>query len=64
MKKAKSLAGEKNGGSLPPEGVDVPKATWMADGTPWPGTWLNPTDDHKKGDHAGILQVITLLNDQ
>ncbi|KAG5249747.1 cellulose synthase protein [Salix suchowensis] len=59
MKKAKSLAREKNGGDLPPEGVDVPKATWMADGTPWPGTWLNPTDDHKKGDHAGILQVMS-----
>ncbi|KAJ6703089.1 CELLULOSE SYNTHASE-LIKE PROTEIN D1 [Salix viminalis] len=59
MKKAKSLAREKNGGDLPPEGVDVPKATWMADGTPWPGTWLDPTDDHKKGDHAGILQVMS-----
>jgi hypothetical protein len=64
LKKAKSLAREKNGGVLPTEGVgDVPKATWMADGTQWPGTWLDQTADHKKGDHAGILQVITLLND-
>lgn len=37
----------------------VPKATWMADGTHWPGTWLEPTADHKKGDHAGILQVMS-----
>ncbi|XP_061970199.1 cellulose synthase-like protein D1 [Populus nigra] len=60
LKKAKSLAREKNGGVLPSEGVgDVPKATWMADGTQWPGTWLDQTADHKKGDHAGILQVMT-----
>ncbi|KAJ6713085.1 X-BOX TRANSCRIPTION FACTOR-RELATED [Salix purpurea] len=60
LKKAKSLAREKKGGVLPSEGaVDVPKATWMADGTQWPGTWLDQTTDHKKGDHAGILQVMT-----
>lgn len=35
----------------------VPKATWMADGTHWPGTWAVPSPDHAKGDHAGILQV-------
>lgn len=33
------------------------KATWMADSTNWPGTWLVPAPDHSKGDHAGILQV-------
>ncbi|CAH8362196.1 unnamed protein product [Eruca vesicaria subsp. sativa] len=39
--------------------VKIPKATWMADGTHWPGTWLTPgTDDHSKGDHAGIIQVM------
>lgn len=37
--------------------ANVTKATWMADGTHWPGTWLTPTADHSKGDHAGILQV-------
>lgn len=58
-KKQKSIAREKNGGVLPKEGVDVPKATWMADGTPWPGTWLQPTADHSKGDHAGILQLLS-----
>ncbi|KAG9450022.1 hypothetical protein H6P81_009987 [Aristolochia fimbriata] len=36
----------------------VTKATWMADGTHWPGTWFEPAPDHKKGDHAGILQVM------
>lgn len=36
---------------------EAAKATWMADGTHWPGTWFTPTTDHKKGDHAGIIQV-------
>lgn len=58
--KEKALAMEKNGGSAPKEPINVTKATWMADGTHWPGTWLHPTADHAKGDHAGILQVITL----
>ena len=51
---------EKNGGVLPPDGVEVVKATWMADGTHWPGTWFEPKPDHSKGDHAGILQVPTI----
>lgn len=34
------------------------KATWMADGTQWPGTWTEPADGHRKGDHAGIVQVM------
>ncbi|KAE9598716.1 putative 1,4-beta-D-xylan synthase [Lupinus albus] len=59
-KKEKQLVMEKNGGVLPTDHkIDVPKATWMADGTHWPGTWLNPTADHSKGDHAGILQVMS-----
>ncbi|BBG92324.1 cellulose synthase-like D1 [Prunus dulcis] len=41
------------------EASNVTKATWMADGTHWPGTWLEPCADHKKGDHAGILQVMS-----
>ncbi|XP_039047811.1 cellulose synthase-like protein D4 [Hibiscus syriacus] len=36
----------------------VQKATWMADGSHWPGTWSNPSKEHSKGDHAGILQVM------
>lgn len=35
------------------------KATWMADGTHWPGTWFQSTADHAKGDHAGILQIMS-----
>uniref|UniRef100_A0A2N9G130 Cellulose synthase-like protein D1 n=1 Tax=Fagus sylvatica TaxID=28930 RepID=A0A2N9G130_FAGSY len=57
--KEKKLAREKNGGVLPLDPISVTKATWMADGTHWPGTWLNPTADHSKGDHAGILQVMS-----
>jgi hypothetical protein len=39
------------------EPMKVQKATWMADGTHWPGTWTVPSSEHAKGDHAGILQV-------
>lgn len=56
-KKEKQLAREKNGGVPPQEPIEVTKATWMADGTHWPGTWFNSSADHAKGDHAGILQV-------
>nr|CAB3495138.1 unnamed protein product [Digitaria exilis] len=48
----------KAGGDEPFEPVKIPKATWMADGTHWPGTWLQPSQDHAKGDHAGIIQVM------
>jgi hypothetical protein len=44
-------------GGDPLEPIKVPKATWMADGTHWPGTWAFPAAEHSKGDHAGILQV-------
>ncbi|XP_062196715.1 probable mixed-linked glucan synthase 6 [Phragmites australis] len=37
-----------------------PRATWMADGTEWSGTWVDPAENHRKGDHAGI--VLVLLN--
>uniref|UniRef100_A0A0E0I265 Glycosyltransferase 2-like domain-containing protein n=1 Tax=Oryza nivara TaxID=4536 RepID=A0A0E0I265_ORYNI len=33
-------------------------ATWMADGTHWPGTWFEPADNHQRGKHAGIVQVL------
>lgn len=42
----------------PSEPLKVQKATWMADGTHWPGTWSIPASDHSRGDHAGILQVM------
>ncbi|XP_071732144.1 cellulose synthase-like protein D3 isoform X2 [Rutidosis leptorrhynchoides] len=42
----------------PIEMIKVQKATWMADGTHWPGTWLSPAPEHSKGDHSGIIQVM------
>ncbi|CAI9087038.1 OLC1v1021002C1 [Oldenlandia corymbosa var. corymbosa] len=36
----------------------IPKATWMADKSHWPGTWLNSAPEHSKGDHAAIIQVM------
>jgi hypothetical protein len=42
------------------EAVKIAKATWMADGTHWPGTWIQPSAEHMKGDHAGIIQVYIL----
>ncbi|XP_042509174.1 cellulose synthase-like protein D1 [Macadamia integrifolia] len=57
-RKERQLARESSdAGSLPADGVKVQKSTWMADGTHWPGTWYNPSPDHSKGDHAGIIQV-------
>ncbi|KAE8670989.1 Cellulose synthase-like protein D2 [Hibiscus syriacus] len=47
-----------NRGDEPVESVKIPKATWMADGTHWPGTWLNSATEHSRGDHAGIIQVM------
>jgi hypothetical protein len=40
------------------------KATWMADGTHWPGTWSVATKDHSRGDHAGVIQVYTYMSNQ
>jgi hypothetical protein len=37
--------------------LKVPKATWMSDGSHWPGTWSSAEPDHSRGDHAGIIQV-------
>ncbi|GAB2273428.1 Cellulose synthase-like protein D2 [Dionaea muscipula] len=42
----------------PLEPLKTQKATWMADGTHWPGTWMHPDPEHSKGDHAGIIQVM------
>ncbi|KAK6162197.1 hypothetical protein DH2020_002038 [Rehmannia glutinosa] len=40
------------------EALKVSRATWMADGTHWPGTWTASASEHSKGDHAGIIQVM------
>ncbi|XP_047313119.1 cellulose synthase-like protein D1 [Impatiens glandulifera] len=63
LKKEKQLAQEKNGGEPPSEPVSYNKATWMADGTHWPGAWFEPIADHFKSDHAGILQVMSKVPD-
>lgn len=39
------------------ERVKVPKATWMADRTYWPGLWTVSAPEHSRGDHASIIQV-------
>ncbi len=44
-------------GADPSEPFSVPKATWMADGTHWPGTWTQSGKEHGRGDHASIIQV-------
>ncbi|KAK9928057.1 hypothetical protein M0R45_025211 [Rubus argutus] len=40
------------------DNLKIPKATWMADGTHWPGTWTFPAPEHSRGDHASIMQVM------
>lgn len=56
----RKLKQKRESGSDPTEPLRMQKATWMADGTHWPGTWTVPVpaSDHKKGDHPGILQVL------
>jgi hypothetical protein len=38
-------------------GQDQPRPTWMADGTQWEGTWVDASENHRKGDHAAIVLV-------
>lgn len=45
-------------GGNPSEPTNVPKATWMSDGSHWPGTWASAERDHSRGDHAGIIQAM------
>ncbi|XP_010556710.1 PREDICTED: cellulose synthase-like protein D5 [Tarenaya hassleriana] len=45
-------------GGNPAEPLKVPKATWMSDGSHWPGTWASGESDHSRGDHAGIIQAM------
>ncbi|XP_010931704.1 cellulose synthase-like protein D5 [Elaeis guineensis] len=45
-------------GSNLSEPIKVVKATWMSDGSHWPGTWFSPETDHSRGDHAGIIQAM------
>ncbi|KAL0371498.1 UNVERIFIED_CONTAM: Cellulose synthase-like protein D5 [Sesamum angustifolium] len=45
-------------GVNPSEPIKVPKATWMADGSHWHGTWSSAEDGHSRGDHEGIIQIM------
>ncbi|KAK4803237.1 hypothetical protein SAY86_001440 [Trapa natans] len=54
----KMIKHPRESGADPLEPIKVQKATWMADGTHWPGTWAVSAPDHAKGDHSGILQVM------
>ncbi|KAI4349706.1 hypothetical protein L6164_010267 [Bauhinia variegata] len=45
-------------GSNVSEVIKVPKATWMSDGSHWPGTWSSAEAEHSRGDHAGIIQAM------
>ncbi|KAH9605587.1 hypothetical protein KSS87_004836 [Heliosperma pusillum] len=45
------------GGNLS-EPLKVHRATWMSDGSHWPGTWASAETDHSRGDHAGIIQAM------
>ncbi|XP_039114391.1 cellulose synthase-like protein D5 [Dioscorea cayenensis subsp. rotundata] len=40
------------------EPIKILKATWMSDGSHWPGTWPSAEQDHSRGDHAGIIQAM------
>ncbi|KAM3322385.1 cellulose synthase-like protein D3 [Capsicum chacoense] len=53
MKRQREAAGDE---LLEP--IKITKATWMADGTHWPGTWIASAPEHSRGDHAGIIQVM------
>ncbi|CAL1376226.1 unnamed protein product [Linum trigynum] len=53
MKKVKEMGDDENF-----ERIKVTKATWMADGTHWTGTWTTPGPEHTRGDHASIIQVM------
>ncbi|XP_010518918.1 PREDICTED: putative cellulose synthase-like protein D6 [Tarenaya hassleriana] len=48
--------GEEEEESMP--SLKMQKATWMSDGTHWPGTWTFPSPQHSRGDHASIIQVL------
>ncbi|CAL9079326.1 unnamed protein product [Musa textilis] len=54
----KAIKHIRESGGDPTEPIKVTKATWMADGTHWPGTWAASAPEHGRGDHASILQVM------
>jgi hypothetical protein len=52
---------KEKGDDEPVDKLKIPKATWMADGTHWPGTWTVPAPENTRGDHASIIQVRLLV---
>jgi hypothetical protein len=52
---------KEKGDDEPVDRLKIPKATWMADGTHWPGTWTVPAPENTRGDHASIIQVRLLV---
>lgn len=61
----KAMKQQRENGNLNDESLEtikVLKATWMADGTHWPGTWVDSAPEHTRGDHAGIIQVNFSVN--
>ncbi|GJY14339.1 retrovirus-related pol polyprotein from transposon TNT 1-94 [Tanacetum coccineum] len=40
------------------DSVKVPKATWMSAGNTWHETWFSGEEDHTRGDHAGIIELM------
>jgi 1,4-beta-D-xylan synthase len=36
-------------------------ATWMSDGTQWPGTWIEETKGHMKENHPAIFKVNNII---
>lgn len=55
---AMAAAGASLGTTVRLEETAAVKATWMSDGSQWPGTWLAGAPDHSRGDHAGIIQAM------
>ncbi|XP_073052558.1 cellulose synthase-like protein D5 [Primulina eburnea] len=45
-------------GINPSESLKVSKATWMADGSHWHGTWSSAEEGHSRVDHEGIIQIM------
>ncbi|EPS68367.1 hypothetical protein M569_06402 [Genlisea aurea] len=45
-------------GANPSDPLNVPKATWMSDGSHWHGTWSSSEEGHTKNDHEGIIQIM------
>ncbi|XP_057460848.1 cellulose synthase-like protein D5 [Actinidia eriantha] len=54
--RAKKKQMEMGENSLEP--VKIAKATWMSDGSHWPGTWSSAEEGHSRGDHEGIIQIM------